>query len=314
MLGAPEILAQIALLDQAAQETIAGWQVQGLGVLIFSGNPSLEGLHDQAGQPKLPAMLTPIGLVALNDGLRPQVSKTIHAFAEAGVSLKIISGDNPQTVQALARQAGMEVSATSRTLTGPELDLMTDEELLLVAREATIFGRDTPKQKERLVTVLQTGGRYVAMISDGVNDVLSLKEANLGIAMESVGQATRAIAGIILLGDSYESLPEPFKEGQRIRNGMQDNLKLHPPRIGFEAMLIISLAVASLGFPLPAPPERGDGISNGRFAGSRGDGLGSTGPKRKKDNSILYHSCYFETGHPGTGCIPDLLFPLFMAP
>lgn len=181
------------------------------------------------------------------DVLRPQAGNAIQAFAEAGIALKIISGDNPQTVQSLARQAGMKVG--SRSLTGPELDIMNDEELARAATEVTIFGRITPKQKERLVSVLQAGGRYVAMIGDGVNDVLSLKKANLGIAMESGSQATRAVAGIILLGDSFETLPEAFREGQRIRNGMQDNLKLHLPRIGFEALLIISMAVASLGFP-----------------------------------------------------------------
>mgnify|MGYP001030256562 CR=1 FL=1 len=247
VLGAPEILAPATVLDKAAQETITGWQNRGLRVLIFGSCPAREGLHDQTGQPRLPAKLTTLGLVALSDVLRTQVGKTIQSFAQAGVTLKIISGDNPQTVQALARQAGMEPGTHS--LTGSEVDLMSDQELALAARETTIFGRITPKQKERLVVALQAGGHYVAMIGDGVNDVLSLKKANLGIAMESGSQASRAVSGIILLGDSFESLPEALKEGQRIRNGMQDNLKLHLPRIGFEAILIISMAVASLGFP-----------------------------------------------------------------
>jgi cation-transporting ATPase E len=247
VLGAVEMLAPAVVLDRRLEEKIAGWQAQGLRVLLFAGSPSQISLHDFTGQPRLPEKLTPLGLVSLGDELRPKVEKTIQAFAAAGVALKIISGDNPQTVLSLARQAGIVTG--ERLLTGLEIEKMSDPELALAAEEVTIFGRITPQQKERLVEVLQNRGHYVAMIGDGVNDVLSLKKANLGIAMESGSQATRAVADIILLGDSFEALPLAFKEGQRIRNGMMANLKLHLPRIGFEALLIISMAVAGLGFP-----------------------------------------------------------------
>ena len=125
-------------------------------------------LRDAAGRPRLPDGLRPLGLVAVRDELRPEARTTLQGFAEAGVRLKIISGDNPQTVAALARQAGL----------GPALAAMDEAAFAQAAATVTVFGRITPQQKERLVQALRRQGGYVAMIGDGVNDVLSLKEAN----------------------------------------------------------------------------------------------------------------------------------------
>lgn len=136
-----------------------------------------------------------------------------------------------------------------RLVSGPELELLNDGQFEEAALNGTIFGRITPQQKERLVSALRRRGRYVAMIGDGVNDVLSLKQSNLAIAMQSGSQAARSVADIILLGDQFAVLPRAVEEGQRILNGMQDILKLYLARLLTIALLIISALVIG-EFPL----------------------------------------------------------------
>src|SRR5690606_22243384 len=167
--------------------------------------------------------------------------------ARAGVRLKVISGDNPHTVAALAKQAGLP--GDLRAVSGTELAAMDAGTFAQTAEEATIFGRITPQQKEKLVETLRGRGCYVAMIGDGVNDVLSLKKAQLGIAMQSGSAATRGVADMVLLNDSFAALPPAFLEGQRIINGMKDILRLFLTRAVFAALLILSVAVVGIGFP-----------------------------------------------------------------
>ncbi|MBL8165797.1 MAG: HAD-IC family P-type ATPase, partial [Anaerolineae bacterium] len=134
-------------------------------------------------------------------------------------------------------------------VSGTELDAMDGAQLGQVAAETTVFGRITPQQKERLVEALRGLGHYVAMIGDGVNDVLSLKKANMGIAMQSGSAATRAVADMILLEDSFGALPPAFTEGQRIVNGMSDILRLFLTRVFYVALLILAVSIIGLGFP-----------------------------------------------------------------
>jgi len=115
--------------------------------------------------------------VGLSDELRADAGATLAAFGAAGVALKIISGDHPETVAALALQAGLGPEITR--VSGPALEAMSPAEFDQAAEETTVFGRITPRQKERLIAVLRARGHYVAMIGDGVNDVLALKKANL---------------------------------------------------------------------------------------------------------------------------------------
>jgi cation-transporting ATPase E len=247
VLGALEMLDGYFTLDEAARAPLKAWSDAGLRVLIFAAAPDPLKLHDAAGQPTLPTQLTPLGWVAFTDQLRENVQQTIAEFVTAGVELKIISGDNPQTVAALARQAGF--NGDLQVLSGLEIDKFSDSELDAVIKEVTIFGRITPQQKERLVDALRRDGHYVAMMGDGVNDVLSLKKANLGIAMNSGSAAARGVADIILLNDSFAALPPAFLEGQRIVNGMRDILRLFLTRALIVALLILSLAVVGVGFP-----------------------------------------------------------------
>lgn len=161
--------------------------------------------------------LTPLALVSLSDELRPHAAETLRQFTELGIQMKIISGDNPQTVAALARQPGFVDPAL---VSGPELAQMSAAEVAQAAEEATIFGHISPEQKQLLVDNLSAQGHYVAMMGDGVNDVLSLKKAKLGIAMQSGSNATRNVADMVLIGDSYAALVPALSEGKRIINGI----------------------------------------------------------------------------------------------
>ena len=147
----------------------------------------LIGLDDQA---TLPADLEPMGVLVLQEQIRPDARATLARFADAGVTLKLISGDNPVTVAALARQVGL--SLDGEAISGLELEQMDDAALSEAVRTRSVFGRVPPSLKARLVGTLRESGEWVAMVGDGVNDILSLKQAQLGISMQSGSQATRA--------------------------------------------------------------------------------------------------------------------------
>jgi cation-transporting P-type ATPase E len=220
---------------------------KGLRVLLFASTPELVPLRESNDRPILPMGLIPLGLVILRDQLRPDAQETLTSFSAVGIKFKIISGDNPQTVAALAKQVGLSDDVS--TISGLDLAEMDETQFSQAVADTTIFGRITPQQKEQIVQTLRDHGHYVAMTGDGVNDVLSLKKAHLGIAMESGSHATRNVADIVLLKDSFSSLPNAFREGQRIRHGMQDILCLFLSRVLYVALLIIGILMIGQ-FPL----------------------------------------------------------------
>ncbi len=246
VLGAPEILQPYLRNGTELEALIAEGAARGLRMVLFAYYPDIVPLYDADGEPCLPGGLIALGLVSLRDTLRPEAQKTLSSFVEAGIELKMISGDHPETVAALARQAGLETGI--KVVSGEELAGMDDAELAQIAEEVTIFGRITPEQKARLVRALRSRDHYVAMIGDGVNDVLSLKQANLGIAMYSGSSAARGVADIVLLNDSFAALPHVFQEGQRIRNGMRNILQLFLIRVMYTTLLLVATMVLG-GFP-----------------------------------------------------------------
>jgi cation-transporting ATPase E len=246
VMGAFEMLQAHLTSDVDLTPKLREWADQGLRVLVFANNPEVHSLHDASGEPALPT-LTPLGLVSFSDELREKVQETISGFYQAGVQLKVISGDSPDTVKALAIRAGLPADA--RAISGPELMEMGEAELRQVAEETDVFGRITPEQKEMLVEMLRSSGHFTAMIGDGVNDVLSLKKADVGVAMQSGSSATRAVADIVLLNDSFDVLLPGVLEGQKIVNSMADILRLFVSRSFSDAMLIAAVAMMVLGFP-----------------------------------------------------------------
>ncbi|HEX5690055.1 MAG TPA: HAD-IC family P-type ATPase [Roseiflexaceae bacterium] len=250
-LGAVEMLAPYLPSGTMAEggpvaQQVAEWSDRGLRVLLFAANPDVTSLHDAEDQPQLPPV-TPLALVALSDELRPRAKETIAAFADLGIQLKIISGDNPQTVAALAKQAGLP--ANLRMATGPDLAQMAPALFDQVVAETTVFGRIAPEQKEQIVASLIQQGNYVAMMGDGVNDALSLKKAKLGIAMESGSNVTRNVADMILLNDSFAALLPALTEGKRIVGGLSISLYLFLTRVITSMLIIIAISMIGLGFP-----------------------------------------------------------------
>jgi cation-transporting ATPase E len=248
ILGAPEILQNSQENALAMPIEVEHWLNAGLRVLLFVASTDDIALFDERQNPRIPPGIAPLGALAFSDELRPAVHETLDGFSKAGIELKVISGDNPHTVASLAKQAKLPGDLEA-TISGPELELMDDEQFEQVAAQRTIFGRISPSQKEKLVDVLRSHGYYVAMIGDGVNDVLSLKKANLGIAMQGGSAATRGVADMVLLNDSFSALPPAFLEGQRIINGMKDILRLFLTRAIYFALLIIATSVIGIGFP-----------------------------------------------------------------
>jgi len=251
LLGAPEVLEPHLQSEASLSSTIDEWSSQGLRVVLFAHHPDGAALGAGDNQPQLPSGVQPLALLSFRDELRPDAQETLEHFVELGIEPKIISGDNPQTVVALARQVGFARDAPA--VSGLDLLAMDDAQLEQVAAETTIFGRITPQQKENLVRILREKGYYVAMIGDGVNDVLSLKQAQLGVAMQSGSQAARGVADIVLLGDSFAALPIAFREGQRIVKGMEDVIRLLLTRTFYVLLLVIASQL--VGVPFPVTPK-----------------------------------------------------------
>ncbi|MCL4876963.1 MAG: cation-translocating P-type ATPase [Anaerolineae bacterium] len=248
ILGAPEILQPaLATYPQDFDTQMEQWSHKGLRVVMFAHVPQIQPLHNGGEKPVLPANLVPLGLISLSDELRPDADETLKNFSQAGIRLKIISGDNPNTVASLARQAGFDTG--SGVISGLELEKMDAETFARTAHEVSVFGRITPDQKENLVKVLKEQGYYVAMIGDGVNDVLSLKQAHIGISMQSGSTATRNAADIVLLNDSFAALPGVFVEGQKILNGMQDTMRLLLSRTFFVVLIVTAVTLTGKAFP-----------------------------------------------------------------
>ncbi|MBZ0298132.1 MAG: HAD-IC family P-type ATPase, partial [Anaerolineae bacterium] len=211
VIGALEMLQPyLRHLPAEADTTLAALSAEGKRVLTFAYAPDPVQLHDAEGAVMLPD-LSLLGLVTFTDELRPHLKETLSSFIDNGITVKVISGDNPQTVAALAKQAGFPGDLSY--VSGTDLADMSATAFAQAAVDSTVFGRITPQQKEALVDALRSQGHYVAMMGDGVNDVLSLKKADMGIAMESGSSATRNVADMILLGDSFEALPAAFTEG-----------------------------------------------------------------------------------------------------
>jgi cation-transporting ATPase E len=209
--GAPEfVLAgdEAPAVSQAIER--AGELAEsGLRTLVLAHAPAVAAGGED---PVLPEGLVPVALLTFRERVREDAAKTLDYFAEQGVEVRVISGDDPRTVASVAREIGLECE---RGYDARELPDDIDELGELLERQR-VFGRVTPAQKLSIVHALQRRGRTVAMTGDGVNDALAIKEADFGIAMDTAAQATKAVARLILLDGRFERMPGVVAEGRRV--------------------------------------------------------------------------------------------------
>jgi cation-transporting P-type ATPase E len=196
----------------------------------------------------LPTGLRPVALVSLVELIRHDAASTLQFFAEQGVQVKIISGDNPHTVAAIARTAGMANLDRINAVVDAR-ELLDDDHADQTMSSALVVGRSTPQQKQIMVESLKAHHRTVAMTGDGVNDVLALKAADLAIAMGSGSEATRAVAQIVLVKGDFASLPGVVAEGRRVIANVERVAKLFITKTIYAAVLAIASGVARIPFP-----------------------------------------------------------------
>jgi cation-transporting ATPase E len=209
--------------------------------VLMLGHSQLDASDDG-----LPTDLVPVALIALIEEIRPDAADTLAYLRDQGVIVKIISGDNPVTVGAIARRLGLDIGEVcdARTL-GDEPSDMTE-----ALTKTTVFGRVTPEQKRSIVQSLQESGHVVAMTGDGVNDALALKRSDIGIAMNNGAPATKAVAQLILLDGQFSHLPSVISEGRRVIGNVERVANLFLAKNAMSFIAIISAAILSMPFPL----------------------------------------------------------------
>jgi Ca2+-transporting ATPase len=190
--------------------------------------------------------LTLLGIVGMEDPPRPEIKESIQVCQTAGIKVKIITGDSKETAEAIAREIGLK----GETLTGQELDLMTDEELTKIVDKIAIFVRVKPEHKLRIVHALKFNGEIVTMTGDGVNDAPALKEAHIGVAMGRNGtDVSREASDLILKDDHFSTIVDAIKEGRTIFNNIQ-KYAVYQISINVAQVMLILMSVL-LGLPLP---------------------------------------------------------------
>lgn len=193
----------------------------------------------------LPDDLQPVGLIAISDKIRAEAPETLRYFAEQGVTLKVISGDNAVTVSNIAQKSGLAGAENYCDAS----TLETEADAAAAIEQYTVFGRVTPQQKLQFVKALKENGHTVAMTGDGVNDVLALKEADCSIAMASGSDAARTVSNLVLLDSNFASMPQVVKEGRRSINNLQRSASLFLQKTIYSTVLSVLFIFLSASYP-----------------------------------------------------------------
>ena len=255
LMGAPEIILAGAdggpnLLTHAQRLSTGGVRV----IALARGQQPCDRGED--GEPRLPGSRQAAGLLVLSEQIRSDAAETLDYFRAQGVDVKIISGDNPTTVAAVAAGAGVASDAGGAPVALDARDLPADaddpaalEELAEAVEGAQVLGRVTPEQKRALVQALRSRGRTVAMTGDGVNDSLALKDADLGIAMGNGAPATKAVARMVLLSGEFSALPGVVAEGRRVMANTERIASLFLAKTVYASLIAVVVAVTAIGYP-----------------------------------------------------------------
>ena len=229
-IGAPHFVP--ADVTKAIEKKIEEYAERGERVLLLARMNKLSG-HG-----------VPVALIAIADRIRPNAKETIEKFQEQGVRVKVISGDHAATVSTIAEKVGIEGAEKYISC-----EYLTDEELVAVAEEFTVFGRVTPEQKVLLIKTLKKKGHTVAMTGDGVNDTLALKEANCAIAMADGSEVARKISQIVLLNSDFGTLPDVVREGRRCINNVRQSSTLFLMKTLFTLFISLFSIITVTGYP-----------------------------------------------------------------
>ncbi|MET9814477.1 HAD-IC family P-type ATPase [Streptomyces sp. NPDC006386] len=235
LLGAPDVLLPDE--DPALAET-ERLNEQGLRVLL------LARVERDLEDPEVAEGAKPAALVVLEQRLRPDAADTLRYFADQNVQAKVISGDNAVSVGAVAAKLGLSGTTVDARRLPAEQDGMAE-----ALDDGTVFGRVTPQQKRNMVGALQSRGHTVAMTGDGVNDVLALKDADIGVAMGSGSEATRAVAQIVLLNNSFATLPSVVAEGRRVIGNITRVATLFLVKTVYSVLLAVLVVCSQVEYP-----------------------------------------------------------------
>ncbi len=258
VLGAPEIV--LAGPGEDVLERARRIAAQGVRVVALARSHSPWTQIPGEDEPRLPGDLEAAGIVVLTEEIRPDAAETLAYFRQQGVDAKVISGDSPETVAAVARQAGVTapdggelVALDARTLpagAGSGQETAVDLERLADAVEgASVLGRVTPEQKRALVRALKSRGHVVAMTGDGVNDALALKDADLGIAMGNGAPATKAVARLVLLKGEFSALPGVVAQGRRVMANTERIASLFLAKTIYASLIAVVVAATAVAYP-----------------------------------------------------------------
>ncbi len=220
--------------DTGLEERCAGYAKDGYRVLVLAHSP------EKNEKAELPEKLDPLALLLLTDVIRQEAADTFAFFKEQGVDLKVISGDDPVTVSAIAKKAGLETA--ERYI---DASTISDEEAMKRAvAEYSVFGRVTPQQKKQMVLALQEMDHTVAMTGDGVNDVLALKEADCSVAMASGSDAAKNIANVVLLDSNFAAMPHIVNQGRKVIH----NIRTAASMFLIKTFFSVCLSLLTIGF------------------------------------------------------------------
>ncbi len=229
-IGAPHFVP--CDVPRALEKKIEEYAERGERVLLLARLGKLDGRGEA------------VALIAIADRIRPNAAATIAKFQEQGVAVKVISGDHAATVSTIAAKVG--VIGAEKYIS---CEYLTDEELVSVAEEFTVFGRVTPEQKVLLIKTLKKKGHTVAMTGDGVNDTLALKEANCAIAMADGSEVARKISQIVLLNSDFGTLPDVVREGRRCINNVRQSSTLFLMKTLFTVFISLFSIITGTGYP-----------------------------------------------------------------
>ena len=255
LMGAPEIVLTGA--DGGAELLAHVQRLSTGGVRVVAlARAQQPCARDDDGEARLPGTRRAAGLVVLSEQVRSDAAQTLDYFRTQGVDVKIISGDNPTTVAAVAAKAGVAspdggapVALDARSLPTEAADPAALDELAEAVEGAQVLGRVVPEQKRALVQALRSRGRTVAMTGDGVNDSLALKDADLGIAMGNGAPATKAVARMVLLSGEFSALPGVVAEGRRVMANTERIASLFLAKTIYASLIAVVVAVTAIGYP-----------------------------------------------------------------